>query len=178
MNNASTISTSDSVINSEPTESAPNGNERANWGNDIEFLMSCIAMSVGLGNVWRFPFTALENGGGAFLIPYLIVLTIVGRPLYYMEMIIGQFSSRGSIKVYDMVPALRGKIDIQMSNKREFRLTECLVFSSALARVRRRLWSSDFDWNCCNVLCDNHGDYAALLLQFVQVNIAVVGVFT
>lgn len=66
-------------------------------------------MSVGLGNVWRFPFTALENGGGAFLIPYLIVLSIIGRPLYYMEMIIGQFSSRGSIKVYDMVPALRGK---------------------------------------------------------------------
>lgn len=83
--------------------------ERANWGNDLEFLMSCIAMSVGLGNVWRFPFTALENGGGAFLIPYLIVLAIIGRPLYYMEMIIGQFSSRGSIKVYDMVPALRGR---------------------------------------------------------------------
>jgi hypothetical protein len=34
------------------------------WGNDIEFLLSCIALSVGLGNVWRFPFTALENGGG------------------------------------------------------------------------------------------------------------------
>lgn len=88
--------------------------ERANWGNDIEFLMSCIAMSVGLGNVWRFPFTALENGGGAFLIPYLIVLSIIGRPLYYMEMIIGQFSSRGSIKVYDMVPALRGKIQFEI----------------------------------------------------------------
>ena len=66
-------------------------------------------MSVGLGNVWRFPFTALENGGGAFLIPYLIVLVIVGRPLYYLEMVIGQFSSRGSVKVFDMVPALRGK---------------------------------------------------------------------
>lgn len=65
-------------------------------------------MSVGLGNIWRFPFTALENGGGAFLVPYLIVLLVIGRPLYYMEMILGQFSSRGSIKVYDMVPAMRG----------------------------------------------------------------------
>lgn len=82
--------------------------QRESWGNEIEFLMSCIAMSVGLGNVWRFPFTALENGGGAFLIPYLIVLFIVGRPIYYMEMCIGQFSSRGSAKVYDMVPAMRG----------------------------------------------------------------------
>lgn len=83
--------------------------ERDSWGNGLEFLMSCIAMSVGLGNVWRFPFTALENGGGAFLIPYLIVLAVVGRPIYYLEMIVGQFSSRGSAKVYDLCPAMRGK---------------------------------------------------------------------
>lgn len=83
--------------------------ERENWGKGIEFLMSCIAMSVGLGNVWRFPFTALENGGGAFLLPYLVVLFVIGRPLYYMEMVIGQFSSRNSIDVYDVSPVFRGK---------------------------------------------------------------------
>ena len=38
--------------------------ERDSWGKGIEFLLSCIAMSVGLGNIWRFPFVALENGGG------------------------------------------------------------------------------------------------------------------
>jgi len=52
--------------------------ERTNWGNGLEFLMSCISVSVGLGNVWRFPFTAYENGGGAFLIPYIIVLFLIG----------------------------------------------------------------------------------------------------
>lgn len=65
-------------------------------------------MSVGLGNIWRFPFTAYENGGGAFLIPYIIVLFLVGKPVYYIEMILGQFSSKGSVKVYDFSPALRG----------------------------------------------------------------------
>lgn len=70
--------------------------------------MSCIALSVGLGNVWRFPFIALENGGGAFLIPYLIVLFLVGRPIYYLEMIMGQFSSRGAVQLYDFCPAMRG----------------------------------------------------------------------
>lgn len=72
--------------------------------------MSCIAMSVGLGNVWRFPFTALDNGGGAFLIPYLIVLFLIGKPIYYLEMVIGQFSSRGSVKVFDLCPAMKGKL--------------------------------------------------------------------
>lgn len=99
--------------------------ERDSWGKGIEFLLSCIAMSVGLGNIWRFPFIALENGGGktfsfkflknfknsilgAFVIPYIIVLLLIGKPIYFMEMVIGQFSSRGSVKVFDCVPAMRG----------------------------------------------------------------------
>lgn len=81
---------------------------RDSWGKGIEFLLSCVAMSVGLGNVWRFPFTALENGGGAFVIPYIICLVLVGKPIYFMEMVFGQFSSRGSVKVFDCVPAMRG----------------------------------------------------------------------
>ncbi|XP_062698852.1 sodium-dependent nutrient amino acid transporter 1-like [Aedes albopictus] len=81
---------------------------REKWGKKIEFLLSCIALSVGFGNVWRFPYTALQNGGGAFVIPYLIVLFVVGRPLYYLEMVVGQFSSRGCVKVYDMCPLMRG----------------------------------------------------------------------
>lgn len=70
--------------------------------------MSCISLSVGLGNVWRFPFAALENGGGAFVIPYLIVLIVVGKPVYYLEMLVGQFCSRGSIQAFDFSPAMRG----------------------------------------------------------------------
>ncbi|XP_050095725.1 sodium-dependent nutrient amino acid transporter 1-like isoform X1 [Anopheles aquasalis] len=109
----STISSSTSNNNSESTgEMKLMKNiqkvQRDKWGKDIEFLLSCIALSVGLGNVWRFPFTALENGGGAFVIPYLIVLLLVGRPIYYLEMLMSQFSSRGCINVYDASPAMRG----------------------------------------------------------------------
>jgi solute carrier family 6 amino acid transporter-like protein 5/7/9/14 len=71
-------------------ESDDGGPKRQSWDNPIEFLLSCIAMSVGLGNVWRFPFVALRNGGGAFLIPYLVVLLVIGRPIYYLEMCLGQ----------------------------------------------------------------------------------------
>lgn len=94
---------------------AVDDDDRGGWGKSIEFLMSCIAMSVGLGNVWRFPFTALDNGGGAFLIPYLVVLAIIGRPLYYLEMVIGQFSSRNSINAFDLSPFFRGKFTKNIS---------------------------------------------------------------
>lgn len=79
------------------------------WGNQIEFLMSCIAASVGLGNVWRFPFVAYQNGGGAFLVPYIIVLILIGKPMYYLEGVLGQFSSRNSVKIWALSPAMKGK---------------------------------------------------------------------
>ncbi|KAG6447148.1 hypothetical protein O3G_MSEX004764 [Manduca sexta] len=82
--------------------------ERMVWSNNIEFLMSCIATSVGLGNVWRFPFIAYQNGGGAFLVPYVIVLLLVGKPVYYLECVLGQFSSRNSVKVWSIAPAMKG----------------------------------------------------------------------
>ncbi|XP_071869904.1 sodium-dependent nutrient amino acid transporter 1 [Bombus fervidus] len=81
---------------------------RSTWDNQIEFLMSCIAISIGFGNIWRFPFTAYENGGGVFLIPYIIVLFVVGKPFYYLEVILGQFSSSSSIKVWNISPAFAG----------------------------------------------------------------------
>ena len=90
-------------------QEAEDSSKRQQWSNGVEFLMSCIAMSVGLGNVWRFPFTAFENGGGAFLIPYIVVLFVIGKPLYYMEMALGQFISGGPVKAWNVSPALKGK---------------------------------------------------------------------
>ncbi|KAL4712294.1 hypothetical protein ACJJTC_004056 [Scirpophaga incertulas] len=91
-----------------PIQTAENTTERPKWDNQLEFLMSCIATSVGLGNVWRFPFVAYQNGGGAFLIPYIIVLLIIGKSMYYLETVLGQFSNSNCVKIWALSPAMKG----------------------------------------------------------------------
>lgn len=54
-----------SNVSKEKQDPAPP--DRAQWSNSVEFLLSCIAMSVGIGNFYRFPFVAYQNGGGRFL---------------------------------------------------------------------------------------------------------------
>ena len=46
------------------------------WNSNISFLLAMIGSAVGLGNIWRFPYVAYTNGGGAFLIPYIISILI------------------------------------------------------------------------------------------------------
>ena len=60
-------------------EEDDDGTKRDNWGSKWEFIFSCVGLSVGIGNVWRFPYLAYENGGGAFLVPYAILLILVGE---------------------------------------------------------------------------------------------------
>ncbi|MEU3141590.1 sodium-dependent transporter [Nocardiopsis alba] len=62
---------------------------REQWGTRAGFLMAAIGSAIGLGNIWRFPYVAYDNGGGAFLIPYLIALLTAGIPLLILEYSIG-----------------------------------------------------------------------------------------
>ena len=63
---------------------------RDRWDSRTAFIMAAIGSAVGLGNVWRFPYTAYQNGGGAFFIPYIVALVTTGIPLMILEMGIGQ----------------------------------------------------------------------------------------
>ncbi|GAB3713141.1 sodium-dependent transporter [Nocardiopsis nanhaiensis] len=62
---------------------------REQWGTRAGFLLAAIGSAVGLGNIWRFPYVAYDNGGGAFLVPYLIALLSAGIPLLILEYTIG-----------------------------------------------------------------------------------------
>jgi SNF family Na+-dependent transporter len=63
---------------------------RDRWDSRTAFIMAAVGSAVGLGNVWRFPYTAYANGGGAFFIPYIVALLTTGIPLMILEMGIGQ----------------------------------------------------------------------------------------
>ncbi|KAL1470138.1 hypothetical protein MTO96_024607, partial [Rhipicephalus appendiculatus] len=81
---------------------------RGNWGSRWEFLLSCVGLSVGIGNVWRFPYLAYQNGGGAFLIPYLIMLALAGKPMYFLELAFGQFAGQGPLTIWACAPICKG----------------------------------------------------------------------
>ncbi|TNN64983.1 Sodium-dependent dopamine transporter [Liparis tanakae] len=63
--------------------------DRPTWSRQIEFTLAGIGCAVGLGNVWRFPYLCYRSGGGAFLVPYLLMLVVLGVPLLYMELTVG-----------------------------------------------------------------------------------------
>ncbi|AVQ99738.1 sodium-dependent transporter [Oceanobacillus iheyensis] len=68
---------------------------RSNWGTRAGFILAAVGSAIGLGNIWRFPAVAYENGGGAFFIPYLFALLTAGIPILIMEFTMGH-KHRGS----------------------------------------------------------------------------------
>jgi hypothetical protein len=103
--------------------------ERETWTGKCDFFLSALGYAVGLGAVWRFPYLCYKNGGGknntvdalketkktyflyfigVFLIPYFVFLFLVGIPLVFMEMCVGQFTSSGPLTCWTMAPIFRG----------------------------------------------------------------------
>ncbi|XP_041656053.1 sodium-dependent neutral amino acid transporter SLC6A17 [Cheilinus undulatus] len=85
---------------------------RPAWNNKLEYILAQVGFSVGLGNVWRFPYLCQKNGGGAYLVPYFILLLLIGIPLFFLELAVGQRIRRGSIGVWNYVYPLLGGIGV------------------------------------------------------------------
>ncbi|ALC05439.1 putative sodium-dependent transporter [Corynebacterium deserti GIMN1.010] len=78
---------------STPQHAAPaspqKGERREVFSSRSVFILAAIGSAVGLGNIWRFPYVAYDNGGGAFLIPYAIALLTAGIPLLFLDFALG-----------------------------------------------------------------------------------------
>lgn len=70
--------------------------QRESWGSRSAFVLAAIGSAVGLGNLWGFPYKLYANGGGAFLIPYLVALVVIGIPLLILEFALGHRFQRAA----------------------------------------------------------------------------------
>ncbi|KAM3591751.1 uncharacterized protein V6R79_006789 [Siganus canaliculatus] len=93
----------------ESQQGPPEPAARAGWNSKIEYFLAQVGFSVGLGNVWRFPYLCHQNGGGAFLLLYIVLMLVMGIPLFFLELAAGQSIRQGSIGVWKYIsPRLAG----------------------------------------------------------------------
>ncbi|CAG2234787.1 GLYT [Mytilus edulis] len=123
--------------------------DRGNWSGRFDFLLSLLGYAVGLGNVWRFPYLCYRNGGGAFLIPFVLMMGLIGVPLFFMEASLGQFCSSGPMTCWKFAPMFKG-VGIAMVLVSGF---TSLYYNMILAWSYYYLFvsfTSDLPWADCN----------------------------
>ncbi|CAF3110744.1 unnamed protein product [Rotaria sp. Silwood2] len=81
---------------------------RETWSTNFDYLITTLGGLIGLGSLYRFPYLAFENGGAAFVFPYILICLLCGIPLLIMETALGQFSRKGPVGCWEFAPAMRG----------------------------------------------------------------------
>ncbi|KAL3852860.1 hypothetical protein ACJMK2_016469 [Sinanodonta woodiana] len=146
---AHTLATQATEDSRKPLYGVDENEERGNWTGRFDFLLSLLGYAVGLGNIWRFPYLAYRNGGGAFLIPYVIMMGIVGVPLFYLEATLGQFCSCGPMTCWEFAPIFKG---VGISMVIVSALTS-IYYNMVLAWAYYYLFlslTSELPWQTCN----------------------------
>ncbi len=74
---------------------------RGSWGSRLGFVLAAAGSAVGLGNLWKFPYLAWENGGGAFVIVYLLAVVLLGLPIMMAEILIGRRARASAVVAFE-----------------------------------------------------------------------------
>lgn len=80
--------------------SIPENLQRGNFGSRLGFILAAAGSAIGLGNIWRFPYTAGQNGGGAFVLVYLACVILIGIPVMLGELSIGRATQRNPVGAF------------------------------------------------------------------------------
>jgi NSS family neurotransmitter:Na+ symporter len=78
-------------------------NSREHWGSNLGFIFAAIGSAVGIGNIWRFPYIVGTNGGGAFLVSYLIVIFSFGLAFVIFEFAIGRYYQTSTLSAFEKI---------------------------------------------------------------------------
>ncbi len=77
--------------------------QREQWGSRLGFILAAAGSAIGLGNIWKFPYIAGENGGAAFVFIYLVCIAIIGLPVLVGEVLIGRSSHRDPVGAFKVL---------------------------------------------------------------------------
>eukprot|EP00096_Caligus_rogercresseyi_P015098 TRINITY_DN754_c1_g1_i18.p1 TRINITY_DN754_c1_g1~~TRINITY_DN754_c1_g1_i18.p1 ORF type:complete len:580 (+),score=73.85 TRINITY_DN754_c1_g1_i18:82-1821(+) len=148
----------------EEEEASSQERTRGYWKNPWDFLFSCISVSVGLGNVWRFPYLCYKNSGGVFLIIYFITMIFCGIPIFLMEVAIGQYLGAGGMTTIGQIcPILKGVGIATMVMVTFYNIYYCIIvawslfyFIASFVSIPGLPWDScDRYWNTLHCWTQN-----------------------
>ena len=74
--------------------------QRGSWGSNIGFILAAAGSAVGLGNIWKFPGKAYENGGGAFLVVYIAIVFLIGASVMLAEFVLGRSTQKNAVGAF------------------------------------------------------------------------------
>ncbi|MCZ6834777.1 MAG: sodium-dependent transporter [Planctomycetota bacterium] len=74
--------------------------QRAHWGSRMGFILAAAGSAVGLGNIWKFPYITGENGGGIFVLIYLVCIVVIGLPIMMGEIFIGRTAQNSPVGAF------------------------------------------------------------------------------
>ncbi|NLB70262.1 MAG: hypothetical protein GX804_11400 [Lentisphaerae bacterium] len=80
--------------------------QRENWSSSLGFIWAAAGSAVGLGNIWKFPYVTGQNGGGAFVLVYLLCIAVIGLPILLCEMALGRNTRQSPVGAFkQLAPA-------------------------------------------------------------------------
>ncbi|XP_022109377.1 sodium- and chloride-dependent glycine transporter 1-like [Acanthaster planci] len=144
--------------------SSEEGKSRDTWGSHFEFILSSMGYAVGLGNVWRFPYMVYDNGGGAFLLVYFVMLFLAAIPVMFLELSFGQFASLGCISCWKISPLFKG-VGVAMAVVSGY---FCLYYNLIIAYTIRYMvvsFQNPLPWVGCNHTWNTPNCYERLSLS-------------
>lgn len=83
--------------------------KRATWATRLGFILAAVGSAVGLGNVWRFPFQASQQGGAGFVLIYLIFILAIGLPAMLVEFVVGRSGRKNPVNAFESIGKPRWK---------------------------------------------------------------------
>src|SRR4051812_28475072 len=74
--------------------------QREHWSSHLGFILAAAGSAIGLGTLWKFPYVTGENGGGLFVLIYILCTFFIGIPVFIAELILGRKAQRGAVGIF------------------------------------------------------------------------------